>query len=71
MASEASQLFMPNYVLADSPDLLRARMLEVNLRLGSQVTYQDIDQTSDGKWIAWYYEEAIIEVNQKVKGLNK
>lgn len=47
---------IPNFVRASSPDLLREAMLENNLRLKSEVKYQDIEELSDGSWIAWYYE---------------
>ena len=61
---EASLYTLPNYVIADSPDSLRARMLDINMELGAQVKYQDIQQDKNGKWIAWYYEEARIEFNK-------
>lgn len=68
---EASLYTLPNYVIADSPDLLRASMLAVNQRLGAQVAYQGIQQTKEGKWIAWYYEEARIEFTKLPKKVTK
>lgn len=58
MATEAQKDLLPSYLKASTPDLLRALMLENNLRLQSFVVYQDIQELKDGSWICWYYENA-------------
>ena len=58
MAAESEMDLLPNYLIASTPELLRELMLENNLRLGSLIKYQDINQLLDGSFICWYYEKS-------------
>jgi hypothetical protein len=58
MATESEKDLLPNYLKASTPELLRALMLENNLRLHSFVRYQDMQELKDGSWICWFYENA-------------
>lgn len=55
--SEARANLIPNFIKASSPFGLRRLMLINNAKLGGLVQYFDIQQTLDGKWIAWYFAE--------------
>lgn len=63
--SEAKLTLVPHYLKASSPDLLLEEMLSNNVRLGSQIKYQDINELKDGSFICWYYEE--INLEQKIE----
>ena len=55
MGYEATFDLVPQYLKAQSPELLRAAMLELNLKMNAFVRYQDIQELKDGSWICWYY----------------
>lgn len=55
--TEAKANLIPNFIRAANPKGLRRLMLLNNAKLGGLVQYFDIQQTLDGKWIAWYYAE--------------
>ena len=57
LGAETSKNLVLNFVRAASPGLLREAMFENNLRLQSEITYQDVQQAQDGLWYAWFYEK--------------
>jgi hypothetical protein len=59
MVKNPSQI--PNYLTASSPRGLRRLMLLTNVRLKAFIQYFDIQQTSDGKWVAWFFEDVEIQ----------
>ena len=48
---------IPNFLIAQTPVLLRESMLQNNLKLKKQIVYQDISELKDGSFICWYYDE--------------
>lgn len=56
MNGEINANLVPNYLTAQSFDLLRMAMIENNLRLKSFISYHTIQQLQNGSWIAWYYD---------------
>lgn len=56
VGTETNLGVVPNFVKASSANLLREAMLLNNLRLLSEIKYQDI-QFANGTWYAWYYEK--------------
>ena len=57
LGAVTSKNLVPNFVKAASPGLLREAMFENNLRLQSEIIYQDIQKADDGFWYAWFYEK--------------
>jgi hypothetical protein len=48
---------IPHFISAESPERLRALMLENNVKMKAECQYFQI--VFDGqRWIAWYYKEA-------------
>lgn len=48
---------IPHYLRASTPEALRLKMLENNLK--SKLEYRYFDISFDGKnWIVWFYKEA-------------
>lgn len=45
---------IPNYLSARSPQALRRLMLAMNMKMGGEVKYFDI-QFVQGKWFAWFF----------------
>ncbi len=64
MGTETDKSVVPSFIKASSPDLLREAMLLNNLKLQSEIKYQDI-QFSDGYWYAWFYEK--VDILSKIK----
>lgn len=64
IGTETNLGVVPNFIKAASPDLLREAMLLNNLRLGSEIKYQDL-QFANGYWFAWYYEK--VDYFDKIK----
>lgn len=54
MANPGSIFNIPHYLKAASPEGLRLKMLENNIRLKAECQYFDISY--DGKvWVVWFY----------------
>lgn len=53
---EAKANLVPNFIKAKTPALLQGLMLENNLLKKAYIQYQDISQSTDGYWYAWFYE---------------
>jgi len=64
IGTETNLGVVPNFIKASSPDLLREAMLLNNLKLQSEIKYQNI-QFADGYWYAWFYEQ--IDYWDKIK----
>jgi hypothetical protein len=56
VGTETNLGVVPNFIKASSPDLLREAMLLNNLKLKSEIKYQDL-QFANGYWYAWFYEQ--------------
>lgn len=65
IGNETKLEVVPNFIKASSPDLLREAMFLNNLRLKSEIKYQDIQQSKDGTWYAWFYDE--VDYYSKIK----
>jgi hypothetical protein len=55
--NEQKLTLIPNYLIAKTPELLRASMLNNNLQKNIKFDYQDISELKNGSFICWYYEE--------------
>lgn len=56
--SEVKSNLVPAFIRSSSPEQLKQKMLENNIRLKAFINYFSIQQTDKGDWIAWYYEES-------------
>jgi hypothetical protein len=57
MALVGNSFNIPHFITALSPEGLRRKLLDNNLKNGTEFNYYQI--IFDGKnWVAWYYKEA-------------
>lgn len=61
----------PMFVTASSPELLREEMIAWNIRFGKKFHYFDIQETKDGRWIAWFELSESERIQKELNDGNK